>query len=198
MNKTQAQKYFVEGVQERVVNFGFSVIKGKFFERVNSEEGILVKIIPDFGRNYGEIIFDVYVEIYIDEYSVKLNEFNREFYPNDKVEDSDLITMEVNRILKKEIDFHGFIDIYVEYFNDNFNIIENFISNHMLSNQDLLTYFKKNKLVGGVNRSLAIFVLMHKVRGSEAACKWLKSGEPYTASPYQEKQLSFLLSKCGQ
>lgn len=195
ISKRNAHRIFLDGILQKAVERGYKY-HGKHLERSIHDEGLNVRIIPEFATHTGEMVFDVFIVVYFDLYEIERKKFIESTYENTKYDYYDIITILVSDIFKEDRDYGDDLYGYIQYFSSNFALISEFVEKNLSSRRNLLNYFENDEYIGGADRTLAIYTLICSTDGKDAACKWLRSGALYTAGEYQKKQLAYLLKSC--
>ena len=194
MRKGEATKIFLDRVAPTLQKYGYER-NGKSFRRVFHEPGIIVRILPEFATHTGEMVFDNFIEISMQEYAEEKMRFMNSVYPEYVSRKQCMIMLMVNDIEDYDRDYDNDLSGFIIFFIRSVAKVNNYIEENFSSKRRFLSYFWKNTKRGGVNRTLAVFILMRSCEGIEAASKWLRSGVPDTPSEYQQRQLEYLLQR---
>lgn len=196
MRKGDAKKIFLDRIAPTLREYGYEY-KGRGFIRSFSVPVITIRIFPEFATHTGEMVFDIFIDISIPEYSEELRMFMISRFPQYATKDECMIMLELRDIEEHDRDYDDDLTGFIDFFIRSFNAINKSIEANFSNRRRFLGYLWKNRRAGGVNRTLAEFVLRRSCEGPEAASNWLRSGAPDTPSEYQRKQLDYLLEQYG-
>lgn len=194
MRKGEATKIFLDHVAPTLQKYGYER-NGKSFRKIFHEPGIIVRIFPEFATHTGEMVFDTFIELSMREYSEEKTHFMNSVYPEFKSSNQCMIMLTVTDIEDYDRDYDNDLSGFLSFFIRSAAKVNEYIDENFSSKRSLLSYFWKNTKRGGVNRTLAVFILMRGCEGIEAASKWLRSGVPDTPSEYQQRQLEYLIQR---
>ncbi len=194
MRKGEATKIFLDHVAPTLQQHGYER-NGKSFHRIFNEPGIMVRIFPEFATHTGEMVFDTFIEISMQEYLEEKTHFMNSVYPQYKSINQCMIMLTLDDIEDHDREYNNDLSGFISFFIRSVAKVNEYIDENFSSKRRFLSYFWKNTKRGGVNRTLAVFILMQSCEGIEAASKWLRSGVPDTPSEYQQKQLEYLLQR---
>lgn len=196
ISKREAHRIFVDKIFEKAIENGYVRRNNRLERRIGSEE-LNIQIIPDFATHTGEMVFDVFIVVIFASYERELKRFNESTYPGSKLDCNDILTILISDAFKENRDYADDLYGYIDYFISNFSVISQFVEENFSTRKRILGYFEADEYSGGADRALAIYTLMCAVEGKDAACRWLRSEAPYTASEYQREQLSYLSGLCA-